>query len=60
MPMMTDAANEQIVRREMIAVLSRLPKNVCLEPADQTIWEQVSPGEPQLATIALLPVPLLD
>jgi hypothetical protein len=28
--MMTDAANEKIVRRDMITVLPRLPKNVSL------------------------------
>jgi hypothetical protein len=27
MPTMTDAANEKIVRRDMITVLPRLPKN---------------------------------
>ena len=43
MPMMTDAANEKIVRRDMITVLPRLPKNVFLQPADQTILEQVAP-----------------
>jgi hypothetical protein len=34
MPMMTDAANEKIVRRDMITVLPRLPKKHPLSALD--------------------------
>jgi hypothetical protein len=42
MPMMTDAANEKIARRDMLLVLPRL-KAPFLQPADQTIVGQVAP-----------------
>jgi hypothetical protein len=58
MPMMADAANEKIVRRDMITVLPRLPKKrIPLAPL-QTIFEEVAPENPQPA-VALRPAPLL-
>jgi hypothetical protein len=41
--MMADAANEKIVRRDMIAVLPRLPKKRIPRAPRQTILEQVAP-----------------
>jgi hypothetical protein len=41
MPMMTDAANEKIVRRDMITVLPRLPKTR-IPPAPSDL-EQIAP-----------------
>jgi hypothetical protein len=42
--MMTDAANEKIARRDMITYPSTVAeKSAFLQPADQTILEQVAP-----------------
>ena len=49
MPMMTDAANEKIARRDMITCPSTVAeKNAFLQPADQTILEQVAPENSNL------------
>jgi hypothetical protein len=57
MPMMTDAANEKIVRRDMITVLPRLPKKR-ISPAPWRFGTNCA-REPQLAAAALRPVSLL-
>jgi hypothetical protein len=59
MPMMTDAANEKIARRDMLLVLPRLPKKR-IPPARRP--DDCGTGrarEPQPAAAALRPVSLL-
>jgi hypothetical protein len=55
MPMMSDAAKENIVRRDMITVLPRLPKKRIL----WTIFETSCAREPQPAMAASRPGSLL-
>jgi hypothetical protein len=43
MPMMTDAVNEKIVRRDIVTVLPRLPKTVVFLEPHQTILDQIAP-----------------
>jgi hypothetical protein len=58
MPMMTDAANEKIVRRDMITVLPRLPKKrVPAAPLDD--FGTSCAKAPQPASTALRLVSLL-